>query len=237
MASSWSWVTNTAGDFAPRAGCGGSPRGSPCAGARRGWTAARPITKAGAFSPARARRWPRAAAARRTAPTAYGLSSSLICTSSAISSAISFARSLGTLVFNSWEHDVAKHRHVRIRARKFWNTSPMPRFSGGTRVVTFSSPNHISPSSGASRPASYEQRVVDFPHPEGPSRPTNSPSFKSRLRSLTATTEPKRLVKCRSLTSIRSTSLARIAPGISAREGLHRPPACSVLHYTLQMLR
>ena len=42
--------------------------------------------------------------------------------------------------------------------------------------------------------------VVVLPHPDGPSRAMNSPSLISRFRSLTATTLPKRFVRCSSLT-------------------------------------
>src|SRR5947207_9558982 len=49
------------------------------------------------------------------------------------------------------------------------------------------------PVSGCSRPATV-RRVVVLPAPEGPSKTTNSRSRTVRVRSLMATTSPKRLV-------------------------------------------
>ena len=52
-------------------------------------------------------------------------------------------------------------------------------------VVTSRSPMWIVPSSTGSSPASIRS-VVDFPHPDGPTRTRNSPSSMCRSRSFTA---------------------------------------------------
>ena len=57
--------------------------------------------------------------------------------------------------------------------------------SRGARSLTTSPPMRSSPSEMSSSPAII-RRAVDFPQPEGPTRITNSPSFISRLRLLTA---------------------------------------------------
>ena len=54
----------------------------------------------------------------------------------------------------------------------------MSRSFGGT-LVTSRSPMKILPALTSSRPASI-RRVVDLPHPDGPTRTMNSPSSISR---------------------------------------------------------
>src|SRR6201995_5631406 len=61
----------------------------------------------------------------------------------------------------------------------------MLRSRGGTSR-TGSPLSRMSPSDGSSRPA-IMRRIVDFPHPDGPSRTMNSPSWTSRLTLFTAT--------------------------------------------------
>src|SRR5207245_817685 len=58
---------------------------------------------------------------------------------------------------------------------------------------TMRSPMKISPLVCSSRPASIRRAVV-FPQPDGPTSTRNSASRTARLRSLTATTSPKRFV-------------------------------------------
>src|SRR5215469_7902532 len=67
----------------------------------------------------------------------------------------------------------------------------------------------ISPEVTVSRPATI-LRVVDLPHPDGPSRAINSPSRISRLRSSTAGGVPelKTLVSFRRISS----AIARLLP-------------------------
>ena len=66
-----------------------------------------------------------------------------------------------------------------------------------------------SPEVMSSRPA-IMLRVVDFPHPDGPTRMTNSPSRMSRLKSLTASDPSgKRLVMCSSTISATCLSFLR----------------------------
>src|SRR3954465_5571918 len=61
----------------------------------------------------------------------------------------------------------------------------MLRSRGGTSR-TGSPLSRMSPSDGSSRPAII-RRIVDFPHPDGPSRTMNSPSLTLRLTLFTAT--------------------------------------------------
>src|ERR1700735_10986 len=89
------------------------------------------------------------------------------------------------------------------------------RRSRGDRCVTSCPPIRIWPEVGVSRPAIIRRRVV-FPEPEGPRKTRNSPSWVSRLTSLTAPSSPflKTLVSpLVSTTAILSRSaLARFAP-------------------------
>ena len=64
----------------------------------------------------------------------------------------------------------------------------MSRIRGG-RCVTTRPSMTISPSVGSSIPAIIRRRVV-FPHPEGPRRTRNSPSFVARSTWSTARTFP-----------------------------------------------
>ncbi|ELZ61498.1 hypothetical protein C459_15076 [Haloferax sp. ATCC BAA-645] len=68
----------------------------------------------------------------------------------------------------------------------FWNTIATPRSFGG-RFVTSRSPMWISPSLGFVSPAILSI-VVDFPHPDGPTKQMNSPWSMSRFMSSTAVT-------------------------------------------------
>jgi len=68
----------------------------------------------------------------------------------------------------------------------FWNTIEIPRSFGGSRV-TSRSPMFTVPSVGLVSPA-IVSIVVDFPHPEGPTSVTNSPSLMSRSIPSTAVT-------------------------------------------------
>src|SRR3989475_3465866 len=65
--------------------------------------------------------------------------------------------------------------------------------SFGATSLTMRSPMKISPLVCSSRPASIRKAVV-FPQPDGPTSTRNSGSRTARLRSLTATTSPKRFV-------------------------------------------
>src|SRR5438132_5114944 len=65
--------------------------------------------------------------------------------------------------------------------------------SFGATSLTMRSPMKISPLVCSSRPASIRRAVV-FPQPDGPTSTRNSASRTARLRSLTATTSPKRFV-------------------------------------------
>src|SRR6266542_3824042 len=67
---------------------------------------------------------------------------------------------------------------------------PKPRRSAGRFVMSRSS-NLIDPESGCSNPAIILSVVV-VPHPEGPSKPKNSPRSTSSETSETAAVEPKR---------------------------------------------
>src|SRR3989442_9528761 len=78
-----------------------------------------------------------------------------------------------------------------------WKTMPRPRWRGGTPPIRRSS-NQISPASGASKPA-IMRSVVVLPHPEPPPSETGSPSRPSRESPSTATAEPKRLLRPRSV--------------------------------------
>ena len=69
-----------------------------------------------------------------------------------------------------------------------WNTKPMLRALGGSHVTSLSS-KRIWPAVGSMSPA-VMRRVVVLPHPDGPSRVTNSPSATSRSKSSTATVWP-----------------------------------------------
>jgi hypothetical protein len=64
----------------------------------------------------------------------------------------------------------------------------MSRSLGG-RSLTTRSPIEIVPAVISSSPA-MDRSAVDFPHPDGPTSTTNSPSAISRLRSSTALTPP-----------------------------------------------
>src|SRR5467141_265420 len=66
-----------------------------------------------------------------------------------------------------------------------------PRLAGST-PLTFSPPIQISPSVTSSSPAIMRNRV-DFPHPEGPTNTTNSPSSMSRLTPWMTSVLPNRL--------------------------------------------
>jgi hypothetical protein len=64
---------------------------------------------------------------------------------------------------------------------------PISRSSGGTRSWlddTTRPATEMRPLSGFSKPA-ISRNVVVFPHPEGPSRVTNSPDPIERLKSIT----------------------------------------------------
>jgi len=62
----------------------------------------------------------------------------------------------------------------------------------GATLLTIRSPIIMSPSVISSSPASI-LRLVDLPHPEGPTKTRNSPSSISIVRSLITSTSPKRL--------------------------------------------
>ena len=81
--------------------------------------------------------------------------------------------------------------------------------SFGDLLFTTWPPISSSPEVMSSRPA-IMLRVVDFPHPDGPTRMTNSPSRMSRLKSLTASDPSgKRLVMCSSTISATCLSFLR----------------------------
>src|SRR6056297_3249123 len=80
----------------------------------------------------------------------------------------------------------------------FWNTIEIPRSFGG-RFVTSRPLMLTVPSVGLVSPAMVSI-VFDFPHPEGPTKVTNSPSLMSRFMSSTAITSSYRLTMCSSLT-------------------------------------
>src|SRR5680860_415484 len=65
----------------------------------------------------------------------------------------------------------------------------------GCRCVISRSPMWISPLVTSSRPASI-RRLVDLPHPDGPTRTMNSPSSMSRFRSSTAGLEEPGYRRC-----------------------------------------
>src|SRR5262249_10441263 len=69
---------------------------------------------------------------------------------------------------------------------------PIMRCSEGSRVTSLS-PNRIGPPLGSSSPAT-QRSVVVLPHPDGPSRETNSPSATSRSTPCTAVTPPNTLL-------------------------------------------
>src|SRR5206468_1074756 len=82
----------------------------------------------------------------------------------------------------------------------------------GGRSVTLRSPMKISPMVTSSKPA-RRRRMVDFPHPEGPTRTMNSPSPISRETSSTATTsDPNSLVTPSSTIPAMSRSLLSRGP-------------------------
>src|ERR671910_2478848 len=84
----------------------------------------------------------------------------------------------------------------------------MSRSRGGRSLTTWS-PIKTLPPLMSSRPAII-RRAVDFPHPDGPTKTTNSPSGISKLILSTATTSsPKTLV-----TSSRVTSAIPLPPSV-----------------------
>lgn len=66
--------------------------------------------------------------------------------------------------------------------------------SCGGKSVTSLSPNRICPPDTPINPATAF-KVVDLPHPDGPSKQTSSPSFASQLILSTATDVPKSIVR------------------------------------------
>jgi len=89
------------------------------------------------------------------------------------------------------EGDVVVHVHVREQ-RDVLEHHGDPRSFGG-RLVTSRPPISMVPSVGSVSPA-IVSIVVDFPHPEGPTKVTNSPSSISRVMSSTAVTSSYRFV-------------------------------------------
>src|SRR5215217_7415684 len=86
------------------------------------------------------------------------------------------------------------------------------RWRGGRSLTTWS-PIKTLPPVMSSRPAII-RRAVDFPHPDGPTKTTNSPSGISKLILSTATTSsPKTLV-----TSSRVTSAIPLPPSVYPNE-------------------
>ena len=71
-----------------------------------------------------------------------------------------------------------------LTGEAFWF---LPKRSQAPRWLTPST--RISPAVGSSRPA-MSRSVVDFPHPDGPTRTTNSSSAMSRSMPRTASTSP-----------------------------------------------
>src|SRR6056297_3118343 len=98
----------------------------------------------------------------------------------------------------------------------FWNTIAIPRSFGG-RFVTSRSAMEMVPEVGFVSPAMVSS-VVDFPHPDGPTRVTNSPSSISRFISFTATTSPYAFVTSSKFTSPIVESLLERSRGQSAHD-------------------
>src|SRR5262245_26223647 len=97
----------------------------------------------------------------------------------------------------------------------------MSRSFGATSLTT-RSPIFRAPSEISSRPA-IMRRLVVLPHPEGPTRTMNSPSWMSRLRSFTALKSPKRFQTWSNVTVAMRALLPEVVaiagPCISARAG------------------
>ena len=75
-----------------------------------------------------------------------------------------------------------------LQSAWLWNTMPVGRLSGGTRVT--SSPSMaMTPLDGRSKPPTMRSSV-DFPDPDGPSRQTSSPSATFSEKRSTATVPP-----------------------------------------------
>src|SRR5262245_31963453 len=89
----------------------------------------------------------------------------------------------------------------------------MSRSFGATSLTT-RSPIFRAPSEISSRPA-IMRRLVVLPHPEGPTRTMNSPSWMSRLRSFTAENSPKRFQTCSNVT----VAMRALLPGVVAIAG------------------
>ena len=70
---------------------------------------------------------------------------------------------------------------TELKSGSIWNTMPVPRLFGGTDVMS-RSPKRMRPDVGAMKPAII-RNVVDFPHPDGPSRVKNSPEERERSMS------------------------------------------------------
>src|SRR5579875_2307309 len=83
--------------------------------------------------------------------------------------------------------------------------------SFGARSFTTSPSMRSSPREMSSRPA-IMLRVVDLPHPEGPTRMQNSPSSISKLRSLTA----------KAPSGYCLVTWSRVMPAIGSPSALHR---------------
>jgi len=77
------------------------------------------------------------------------------------------------------EADVVRDRQVRKKQRLLEDQPDRSALRGKPEMLRPS--KWMSPMSGAVRPASID-RVVLFPHPEGPSRAVNEPAASSTLR-------------------------------------------------------
>ena len=80
------------------------------------------------------------------------------------------------------ESHVIINSHVWVKS-VVWNTMAMSRSFGATSLTTTPSIDAV-PSVMSSRPAII-RRVVDLPHPEGPTKTINSLSLMSKLKSST----------------------------------------------------
>jgi hypothetical protein len=121
------------------------------------------------------------------------------------------------------ESDVLAHRHMRIK-RIGLEHHGQPRLAGGTWVASCPS-MRMAPPVTSSKPA-IRRSSVDLPHPEGPTKTTNSPSLISRSSGWMTFTSPKDFsTLCRERCCPCWCSLFNRAKGEAAYELLLAEPA------------